>query len=90
MDVSQKYNNMIIAATEKLIEIDKTIANMTNSSAWTRQVPFAKDNYEAYLILHAMSNEYLSKLEQVRVLEMDTEQFENHMDAVFQTFGRTQ
>lgn len=88
MNVSQKYNNMIIEATEKLIAIDKKIADLTHSSVWTRPLPFAKNNYEAYLILHAMSNEYLDKLERVRVLEMDAEKFELHMDAIFKIFCR--
>lgn len=89
MMVTQKYNDMIVAATKALNNLDSMIADKTDSKTWVRPVPILKSDHEAYLVLRSMSVEYKEKYEYLYVLNMSNEKFDETMQSLFNIFGRT-
>jgi hypothetical protein len=83
MMVKQRYSDMIIAATEKIRELDAQINEYMGLGRFDRPMPVLKNDDEAFFMLYAMSREYEEKSEMLIALKEDRDEV---MDELFEVF----
>ena len=83
MMVKQRYNDMLLAATEKLREVDAEINEHIGLDRHDRPIPVLVNDTDALFTISAMAEEYTAKLAILKLLGRNRDEV---MDELFLVF----